>query len=133
MLGSVDGSKVDIQTSFAVPFDYRDDGKTMILDFDYAEKMLKFQRKVNPQEGLIGLYKSGNEIDKDTITLWYAFMNRLMKDPKNKGLMPQPLLLLIDPTMNDNKLSMQVRDPTFRCKVPLYLRSFHFQRAEIYF
>ena len=60
-------------------------------------------------------------------------MNRLMKDPKNKGLMPQPLLLLIDPTMNDNKLSMQVRDPTFRCKVPLYLRSFHFQRAEIYF
>ena len=44
----MDGSKVDIQTSFAVPFDYRDDGKTMILDFDYAEKMLKFQRKVNP-------------------------------------------------------------------------------------
>ena len=79
------------------------------------------------------MYKSGNEIDKDTITLWYAFMNRLMKDPKNKGLMPQPLLLLIDPTMNDNKLSMQVRYHTFLCKVSLYLRSFHYQRAEIYF
>ena len=109
LLGSVDGSKVDIQTSFAVPFSYGD-GKNMALDWDYAEKMLKFHRKVNPQEGLIGLYKSGNEIDKVTIDLWYAFMDRLMKDPKNKGLMPQPLLLLIDPTMNDNKLSMKVGD-----------------------
>ena len=80
----------------------------MAFDFDYAEKMLKFQRKVNPKEGLIGLYKSGNDIDKDTITLWYEYMARLMKDSKNKGLMPQPLLLLIDPTMQDNKLTMKV-------------------------
>ena len=59
----------------------------MAFDFDYAEKMLKFQRKVNPKEGLIGLYKSGNNIDKETISLWYEYMN-LMKDTKNKGLMP---------------------------------------------
>lgn len=107
LLGNVDGSKVDIQTSFAVPFNYLED-KSMAFDFDYAEKMLKFQRKVNPKEGLIGLYKSGNDVDKDTITLWYEYMNRLMKDTKNKGLMPQPLLLLIDPTMKDNKLTMKV-------------------------
>ena len=107
LLGNVDGSKVDIQTSFAVPFYYEAD-KSMAFDFDYAEKMLKFQRKVNPKEGLIGLYKSGNDIDKDTITLWYEYMARLMKDSKNKGLMPQPLLLLIDPTMQDNKLTMKV-------------------------
>ena len=45
MLGSVDGSKVDIQTSFAVPFSYGD-GKNMALDWDYAEKMLKFHQYV---------------------------------------------------------------------------------------
>lgn len=59
----------------------------MQIDFEYTEKMLKFQRKVNPKEGLIGLYKSGKEIDKDTISLWTEYYHRLMKAQKNK-LMP---------------------------------------------
>lgn len=106
LLGSLDGSKADIQTSFAVPFSY-DKDRNMCVDFDYAEKMLKFQRKVNPKEGVIGLYKSGKDIDKDTIELWYEYMNRLMKDSKF-AIMKDPLLLLIDPTMQDNKLTIKV-------------------------
>ena len=34
-----------------------------------------------------------------------------MKEAKNKRLIQQPLLLLIDPTMQDNKLSIKVREP----------------------
>lgn len=107
LLGSIDGSKkVDIQTSFAVPYSQTQD-KAQLVDFEYAEKMLKFQRKVNPKEGLIGLYKSGQDVDKDTIEIWYEYMNRLMTNSKT-SLLPQPLLLLIDPTMKDNKLSIKV-------------------------
>ena len=69
--------------------------------------MLKFQRKVNPKEGLIGLYKSGQDIDKDTIELWYEYMQKLLTNSKN-SLIAQPLLLLIDPTMQNNKLSIKV-------------------------
>lgn len=105
LLGTVDGQKVDIQTNFAVPFEYMADqkgsSKEMLVDFEYAEKMLKFQKKVNPKEGLIGLYKSGVHIDKDTHQLWFAYMTRLMANSK-MSLMKQPLLLLIDPTMTNN-------------------------------
>lgn len=80
---------------------------THAVDFEYAEKMLKFQRKVNPKEGLIGLYKSGQDIDKDTIELWYEYMQKLLTNSKN-SLIAQPLLLLIDPTMQNNKLSIKV-------------------------
>lgn len=60
LLGSVDNTKVDITTSFSVPFSYdEDDNKSLVLDKDYLAKMLKFHRKVNPKEGLIGLYMSG--------------------------------------------------------------------------
>ena len=107
LLGGVDGSKVDIQSSFAVPFSQQQDGSVSSVDFDYAHLMLKFQRKVNPKEGLIGLYKSGQDVDKDTIEIWYEYMQKLMKNSKS-SLMPQPLLLLIDPEMNDNKLSIKV-------------------------
>ena len=69
--------------------------------------MLKFQRKVNPKEGLIGFYMSGQQIDDAVIAL-YNYYQELIKDMKNKGLLPQPLLLLIDPTMQNNKLTIKV-------------------------
>jgi len=61
ILGSVDNTKVDITTCFSVPLSEEDeDGqKIFVLDKDYLAKMLKFYRKVNPKEGLIGLYLSG--------------------------------------------------------------------------
>jgi len=53
---------VDVQTSFSVPLDQEEDGG-IIIDKDYLQKMLKFHRKVNLKEGLLGLYISGNNID----------------------------------------------------------------------
>lgn len=69
--------------------------------------MLKFHRKVNPKEGLIGFYKTGSIIDDSTSSIYYYY-TRLLKDPKNKGLVNQPMLFLIDPTMKQNRLSIKV-------------------------
>ena len=69
--------------------------------------MLKFHRKVNPKEGLIGFYKTGSAIDESTLAIYQYYLT-LLQDPKNKGLLVQPLLFLIDPTMQENKLSIKV-------------------------
>ena len=107
LVGNIDGMNVGIQTSFGIPFSQQKDGSLSSVDFDYAEKMYKFHRKVNPKEGLIGLYKSGKVVDKDTIEIWYEYMQKLMKNSRS-AVMPQPLLLLIDPEMTDNKLAIKV-------------------------
>jgi len=48
--------------------------------------MLKFHRKVNPKEGLIGFYKTGSDIDESTLQL-YRYYLELLGDSKNKGLL----------------------------------------------
>ena len=61
LLGSVEGSRIDILTSFAVPIQSVED--KVVFDSEYATKMLHFQRKVNRKETLIGFYKTGMNID----------------------------------------------------------------------
>lgn len=84
-----------------------DERDELVLDVDYLAKMLKFHRKVNPKEGLVGLYMSGQKIDKAAIGL-FKFYQELNKEKKNKPLLPSPLLMLIDPTMQGNRLSIKV-------------------------
>ena len=81
--------------------------------------MLKFQRKVNPKEGLVGLYMTGQRIEAAQKVL-FAYYQKLASEKKNKPVVKSPLLLLIDPTMQDNKLSIKVSEtrynfPLFRC------------------
>jgi len=106
LLGSVDGQKVDIQTSFSCPIAMTEN-QEIVVDSEFTERMLKFHRKVNPKEGLIGFYKTGEVIDESTLQL-YAYYSQLLKDPKNKGLLAMPLLFLIDPTMQNNRLTIKV-------------------------
>lgn len=68
------------------------------LDKEFLAKMLKFHRKVNPKEGLIGLYYSSNDISKSVTTLFSYYME-LLKDKKNKPILNSPLLMLVDPTL----------------------------------
>ena len=83
------------------------EGGSIIKDSEFTERMLKFHRKVNPKEGLIGFYKTGSEIDESTLII-YDYYLQLLRDPKNKGLLTQPLLFLIDPTMQTNRLTIKV-------------------------
>ena len=69
--------------------------------------MLKFHRKVSPKEALIGFYKTGQAIDEITLRIYTQYLQQ-MQDPKNKGLLSQPLLFLIDPTMQENRLTIKV-------------------------
>jgi hypothetical protein len=68
----VDGQLVDIQTCFSVPLEKEDKG-TFVLDQDYLQKMLKFHRKVNPKEDLVGLYVSGDKIDANILSLFIYY------------------------------------------------------------
>jgi len=69
--------------------------------------MLKFHRKVSQKEGLIGLYYTSNNVTQSVLGLFSHYM-ALFKDKKNKPVGNQPLLMLIDPTMQDNRMSIKV-------------------------
>lgn len=105
LLGSVDGSEIEIQTCFPVPLTL--DGGKLEIDGEYSQKMLNFHRKINRKEQLIGFYKTGNQVDETTFLMFYHY-SRQLKAQKNKGVLPKPIILLIDPTMTNNKLSIKV-------------------------
>ena len=106
LLGSVDGTQVDIQTCFSVPL-AEDEESGLVVDKDYLLKMLNFHRKVNSKEGLIGLYLSGQKLNEMAVYL-YKYYQDLSRDKKNKAMLPSPLIMLIDPTMQGNRLSIKV-------------------------
>lgn len=83
LLGSVDGQLVEMQSCFSVPIDHEDDG-SLSVDMEYQTKMLKFHRKVNPKEGLIGLYISGQSIDSTAVHL-FQYYQSISRDKKNKS------------------------------------------------
>jgi hypothetical protein len=65
LLGTIDGTQYDISSCFAVPMAKESDSdQEFIIDSEYLEKMLKFYRKVNPKEGLLGLYISSKNLDE---------------------------------------------------------------------
>ena len=64
LLGSIDGSQIDIHSSFSVPQYFDKEQKDLIIDSEYMQKMLKFYRKVNPKEGLLGMYISSKKLDE---------------------------------------------------------------------
>lgn len=69
LLGTIDGSIVDIYSSFSVPQYYDKEQKALVIDSDYMHKMLKFHRKVNPKEGLLGMYISSETLDEHGLAL----------------------------------------------------------------
>ena len=69
--------------------------------------MLNFHRKINRKESLIGFYKTGSSVDELTFIIFYQYAT-LLKQQKNKGVLPKPIILLIDPTMTNNRLSIKV-------------------------
>lgn len=81
--------------------------------------MLKFHRKVNPKEGLIGLYLSGQKMDKMAVEL-FKYYQDLSKEKRNKALLSSPLIMLIDPTMQGNRLSIKVLSLVTSNFVPVF-------------
>lgn len=69
--------------------------------------MLNFHTKINRKEHLIGFYKTGSQVDETTFLIFWHYIRQL-KSQKNNGVLPKPIILLIDPTMTNNKLSIKV-------------------------
>ena len=70
--------------------------------------MLKFYRKVNPKEGLLGMYISSKNLDEHGLQLLQYFQE-LFQSEKKKALIPFPLVMMVDPSLQDNKLQIKVR------------------------
>lgn len=82
-----------------------------MIDTEYMQKMLKFHRKVNPNEGLLGMYISCKKLDKHGLAL-VAYFQDLFQNEKKKALLSFPLIMMVDPTLSENKLSIKVIVPT---------------------
>jgi len=107
LLGTIDGTRIDIMSSFAVPQYYEKTSKELVVDTDYMQKMLKFYRKANPNEGLLGLYISCKKLDEHGNEI-VQYFNELFREEKKKALLPFPLIMLVDPTLSGNKLQVKV-------------------------
>jgi hypothetical protein len=108
LLGTIDGSQIDIYSSFAVPQYYDKEQQAPVIDSEYMQKMLKFHRKVNPNEGLLGMYITSKKFDEHGLSL-VSFFSELFQQEKKRALIPFPLIMMVDPTLSENKLSIKVR------------------------
>jgi len=113
---------VDLQTCFSVPADTEINGKEqkLIVDQDYLDKMLKFHRRVNPKEDIIGFYMSGTEINSQVLAMFKMFQTIIGKQKNSTSLAGNPLLLLIDPTMQNNRLSIKILSIVTASIVPVF-------------
>lgn len=69
--------------------------------------MMKFHRKVNPKEGLVGMYMTSKHLGEHESILIKYFSDQFASD-KKKALLPQPLVMIVDPSLQENKLSIKV-------------------------
>ena len=92
-----------------------------MIDGDYMQKMLKFHRKVNPNEGLLGMYISCKKLDKHGLSL-VAYFQELFQKEKKKALISFPLIMMVDPTLSENKLSIKILNlvSSFMTKNPIF-------------
>jgi translation initiation factor 3 subunit F len=73
LLGTIDGSIIDICSCFAVPQYYDKERGALVMDLEYIQKMMKFHRKVNSKEGLLGVYISANYLDAHSLAVVQYF------------------------------------------------------------
>mmetsp|Transcript_17442 Transcript_17442/g.16647 ORF Transcript_17442/g.16647 Transcript_17442/m.16647 type:complete len:120 (+) Transcript_17442:45-404(+) len=69
ILGTIDGGTIDICSCFAVPQYYDKQKEALVVDTEYIQKMLKFHRKVNPKEGLLGVYISSKALTDHSLSV----------------------------------------------------------------
>lgn len=89
---------MDIYSSFAVPQYYDKEAKALVIDLVYLQKMMKFHRKVNPKEGLVGMYITSKKLGEHESILIKYFSDQFASD-KKKALLPQPLIMMVDPSL----------------------------------
>ena len=92
-----------------------------VFDTEYLKKMLQFHKQVNSQETPLGVYISSTQIDNLSMVIIQYFIN-LFKTKEVRSPLSQPIVMLFDPELNNNKLDIKVMSlhSTFLPKCPLF-------------
>lgn len=70
--------------------------------------MLKFYRKVSPKENLLGMYITQKDLDDKGITVLDYYKEMFVNQEKKRVPIQSPLVMLVDPTLTDNRLSIKI-------------------------
>jgi len=91
-----DNGEIEIRNSFPIPLKTVIDDEVTI-DKEYFKEMLLLHKRVNSKETVIGWYSTGNEITELTNKIHNTFPSEV-----------EPILLLVDTSLNDKKLGIKV-------------------------
>jgi hypothetical protein len=69
--------------------------------------MLKFHRKVNSKEGLLGMYITCKNLDERGLSV-VSYYSQLFQAEKKKAVIPFPLVMMVDPKLEDNRLQVKI-------------------------
>ena len=95
ILGSVDKQSVEVTNCFCVP--HKEYEERVEADLKFAEDMFDLNKKVAPQETVVGWFATGNEITSHS-ALIHDYYARGTKDP---------IHLTVDATLNSGKINLK--------------------------
>merc|ERR1712227_1003398 len=95
LLGSVDKQSVEVTNCFCVP--HKEYAERVEADLKFAEDMFDLNKKVAPQETVVGWFATGNEITSHS-ALIHDYYARGTKDP---------IHLTVDATLNSGKINLK--------------------------
>jgi len=95
LVGSVDKQCVEVTNCFSVPHKEHED--SVQVDIMYAQDMFELNKKVSPQEGLVGWFATGNEVTNHS-ALIHDYYARETKDP---------IHLTLDTTLESGRMTMK--------------------------
>ena len=94
-VGSVDKQSVEVTNCFCVP--HKEYEERVEADLKFAEDMFDLNKKVAPQETVVGWFATGNEITSHS-ALIHDYYARGTKDP---------IHLTVDTTLNSGKINLK--------------------------
>lgn len=95
LVGSVDKQCVEVTNCFSIPHKEHED--RVEADIMYAQEMFELNKKVSPQENLVGWFATGNEVTNHS-ALIHDYYARETKDP---------IHLTLDTTLENGRMTMK--------------------------
>jgi len=95
LVGSVDKQCVEVTNCFSIPHKEHED--RVEADIMYAQEMFDLNKKVSPQENLVGWFATGNEVTNHS-ALIHDYYARETKDP---------IHLTLDTTLENGRMTMK--------------------------
>jgi len=94
LLGTVNGSAIEVTNCFPVPHNETDE--QVAVDMDYHKSMFLLHRQVNPKEVIVGWYATGAEITEHSVLI-HEFYSRETNTPVH---------LCVDTEMQNKQMSI---------------------------